>query len=147
MPAHPAIRGDRSVVTTLTTLVREGEWTMEFAQALAEHLKTIEDRDLEGFLATVRQDATLILPNGRLLTGKESIGEFHRDWFGDPDWSLHAETVRLESLGDSGFALLSVRYDDIDPEGRPVQRDYHLSLLFARTDGRWLLVHDQNTFL
>jgi hypothetical protein len=42
--------------------------------------------------------------------------------------------------------LLSVRYDDIDPEGRPLQLNYHLSLLFVRTDGRWLLLHDQNTF-
>ncbi|GAA3236279.1 YybH family protein [Nonomuraea helvata] len=119
---------------------------MEFSQALDAHLKAIEARDLEAYLATVHQDASVILPNGTLLRGKEAIAEFHTAWFGDPDWSLRAETVRAETLGEAAFALLSVEYDDLDPEGEPYQKVYYLTLYFTRADGRWLLVHDQNTF-
>ncbi|MGN9838483.1 YybH family protein [Nonomuraea sp. H19] len=119
---------------------------MEFSQALDAHLKAIEARDLDTFLETLHQDATLILPNGTLLRGKDAIAEFHASWFGDPDWSMRTETVRTETAGDSAFVVLSVVYDDLDPEGKPYQKTYYLTLYFARAGERWLLVHDQNTF-
>ncbi|MEW9556451.1 SgcJ/EcaC family oxidoreductase [Nonomuraea sp. NPDC050783] len=119
---------------------------MEFPPALDAHLKAIEARDLEGYLATVHQDVTLVLPNGKLLRGAEEIAAYHRAWFSDHDWSLRAETVRVETAGDAAFALLSVVYDDLDPDGKPYQKLYYLTLYFVRSDERWLLVHDQNTF-
>ncbi|GAA3018478.1 nuclear transport factor 2 family protein [Streptosporangium longisporum] len=119
---------------------------MKFDEALALHLKAIDERDLDGYLETVHQDATLILPNGTLLTGKDEIAKFHREWFADQDWSMSSETVRVSETGDSAFALLAVAYNDVDPEGAPYRKTYHLTLVFARSDGRWLLVHDQNTF-
>ncbi|MEV0147989.1 MULTISPECIES: nuclear transport factor 2 family protein [unclassified Nonomuraea] len=120
---------------------------MEFAQALAGHLTAIETRDLDGFLATVHPDASVILPNGTLLDGKEAIAEFHAAWFADSDWSIRTETVRSETVGDASFAVLSVVYDDLDPEGTPYRKKYFLTLYFTRFDERWLLVHDQNTFV
>ncbi|MBT2229246.1 SgcJ/EcaC family oxidoreductase [Nonomuraea sp. NEAU-A123] len=119
---------------------------MEFSQALAAHLRAIETRDLDGFLATVHPDASVILPNGKLLTGKDAIGEFHTAWFRDPDWSLRPTVIRTETFGESAFVVLSVAYADLDSEGRPYEKSYYLTLYFARIDGRWLLVHDQNTF-
>ncbi|MBN6050673.1 SgcJ/EcaC family oxidoreductase, partial [Nonomuraea sp. RK-328] len=119
---------------------------VEFSQALDAHLAAIEARDLEGYLATVHQDISLILPNGTLLRGKEAVAEFHTAWFANTDWSTRTETVRAETAGDAAFALLSVVYDDLDPEGKPYRKPYYLTLYFTRTDGRWLLVHDQNTF-
>ncbi|WP_248962643.1 YybH family protein [Sphaerisporangium perillae] len=119
---------------------------MEFSQALAAHLKAIDARDLDGFLATVHPDASVILPSGTLLEGKDAIARFHTAWFDDPDWSLRAETVRVQTAGDSAFAVLSVVYDDLDPDGRPYQKTYYLTLLFTRDGERWLLVHDQNTY-
>lgn len=96
---------------------------MDFAPALDAHLAAIQARDLDGYLATVHQDASLILPNGTLLRGREAIGEFHADWFADTDWSMRAEPVRVETAGEAAFALLSVVYDDVDRRasrtGRP----------------------------
>lgn len=119
---------------------------MEFPQALEAHLTAIRSRDLDGYLETVHPDATVILPNGTFLRGKDAVAEFHTSWFGDPDWTLRAETVRTQTAGDSAFALLSVVYDDLDPEGKPYQKEYYLTLYFTLVDGRWLLLHDQNTF-
>ncbi|NUW43624.1 YybH family protein [Nonomuraea rhodomycinica] len=119
---------------------------MEFAKALDAHLAAIHARDLEGYLATVHQDASLILPNGTLLRGKEAIAEFHAAWFADTDWSMRAEPVRVEAAGEAAFALLSVVYDDLDPKGEPYRKTYYLTLYFTRADERWLLVHDQNTY-
>ena len=119
---------------------------MDFPQALAEHLAAIQNRDLDAFLATVHADASVILPTGTLLSGRDAIADFHKDFFGDPDWSMKTEAVRVETIGDTAFAVLSVIYDDLDADGVPYRKNYYLTLYFAREGGRWLLVHDQNTF-
>ena len=118
---------------------------MEFAEAVERHLDTVGKRDLDGFLATVHDDVSLIAPNGRLIEGRAAVGEFHRDWFGDPDWSWALSPVRSTAVGDTGVAVLAVEYHDLDGAGQPYTLRYLLSLTFARAGGTWLLVHDQNT--
>ena len=56
---------------------------MDFAAAVNLHLSAIGRRDLDGYLATVHPDVSLIMPDGRLLTGPEEVAAFHRDWFAD----------------------------------------------------------------
>ncbi|MFI7599872.1 YybH family protein [Actinoplanes sp. NPDC049681] len=118
---------------------------MDFAAALEQHLATINARDVEGFLATVHDDVTVIAPNGRVLAGREEVGAFHRDWFGDPDWSWKLEPLRRTEAGDTAVATYAVTYDDLDAGGRPYTMTYVLTLVFARLGGAWLLLHDQNT--
>ncbi|MGW3254414.1 YybH family protein [Streptomyces fungicidicus] len=118
---------------------------MDFTTALDRHLAAIRDRDLDGYVLTVHPDATLILPNGRTVTGTDEIRSFHKNWFQDPDWSMTTETVRTLELADTAVAVLAVDYRDLDAEGRPYALRHLLSLVFARVDGEWLLVHDQNT--
>lgn len=118
---------------------------MEFAEAVERHLDTVGKRDLDGFLATVHEDVSLIAPNGRLVEGRAAVGEFHRDWFGDPDWSWVLSPVRSTAVGDTGVAVFAVEYHDLDGAGQAYTLRYLLSLTFARPAGTWLLVHDQNT--
>jgi ketosteroid isomerase-like protein len=79
------------------------------------------------------------------LTGRDAAGEVQREWFGDPDWSWDVELLHSTSAGDTGVALPAVDYRDVDAGGRPYAMVYLLGLVFARVDGRWLLLHDQNT--
>jgi uncharacterized protein (TIGR02246 family) len=118
---------------------------VEFAEAVDAHLAAVARRDLDGYLATVHDDVTLITPMGGLLAGRADVEGFHRDWFGDPDWSWQVAPVRSVVAGDTGVAVLSVDYRDVDGAGKPVDMRYVLSLVFARLNGRWLLLHDQNT--
>jgi hypothetical protein len=53
--------------------------------------------------------------------------------------------VRSATAGDTGLAVVSVEYHDLDAAGAPYVLRYLLSLTFARPDGTWLLLHDQNT--
>lgn len=121
---------------------------MDFRSALDAHLAAIRSRDLPAFLATVAQDEalSLIMPNGALVRGFSGVTDLHQSWFADPDWSLDAELVRTLETAEMALALLLVDYRDRDAEGRPYERRYYLSLVFAKRDERWLLVHDQNTF-
>jgi uncharacterized protein (TIGR02246 family) len=118
---------------------------MDFAAALEQHLATITARDPEAFLATVHDEVTLIAPNGKLLAGRDEVGAFHRDWFGDPDWTWKLEPLRRTEAGDTGLAMYAVTYDDLDATGRPYTMQYVLTLIFTRVGGTWLLLHDQNT--
>src|SRR4051812_26975672 len=111
---------------------------VDFAQAVDAHLATVTARDLPGYLATVHDDVSLIMPTGRLVEGREAVGEFHREWFDDPDWSWSLTPLRATEAGGTGVALYAVAYDDVDGTGEPYTMRYLLSLTFTRSDGRWL---------
>ncbi|UQU62090.1 nuclear transport factor 2 family protein [Couchioplanes caeruleus] len=118
---------------------------MQFGEAVDHHLSTIAARDLNAFLATVHDDVSLVAPNGRLLAGRDEVAAFHREWFGDPDWSWALEPLRRTEAGGTGVAIHGVTYSDLDADGKPYTMTYVLTLVFARIGGAWLLLHDQNT--
>jgi ketosteroid isomerase-like protein len=118
---------------------------VEFAEAVDRHLATITERDLTAYLATVHDDVTLIMPNGRLVEGKPALATFTGDWFGDLDWTWHLSPVHTTAADDTGVALFTVDYHDVDAAGQPYQLRYLLGLTFTRQNGVWLLLHDQNT--
>ncbi|MQS37518.1 YybH family protein [Streptomyces katsurahamanus] len=118
---------------------------MDFTTALDHHLATVRDRDLDACMATVHPEATFILPNGTVLSGADEIRAFHKGWFEDPDWTMTVSVTRTLVQSDTAVAVLTVDYDDLDRDGEPYRLRYFLSLVFARTAGGWLLVHDQNT--
>jgi uncharacterized protein (TIGR02246 family) len=118
---------------------------MEFAEVVDLHLAAIAQRELDGYLATVHDDVALITPTGKLLAGRDEVAAFHQDWFNDPDWRWELAVLRLTVVGDTGVAVLSVDYHDLDSDGVPYSMSYVLSLVFIRSAGDWLLLHDQNT--
>ncbi|GAA2606784.1 YybH family protein [Paractinoplanes durhamensis] len=118
---------------------------MDFATAVDRHLAAVTDRDLDTYLKTVHEDVSLVLLDGRLVEGRTAVGDLHRDWFSDPDWSWHLTQLRSSEQGDTGIALFAVDYDDVDANGKPYTSRYLLGLTFARCGGDWLLIHDQNT--
>jgi uncharacterized protein (TIGR02246 family) len=113
--------------------------------AIGRHLDTISRRDLDGFAATLHDDVLVVLPPGKTLTGKPAVVDFHRDFFADPDWTQDL-TERSTTVGEHvARALYEADYRDVDHAGDPVRQRYLLSLVFARADGDWLLLHDQCT--
>jgi uncharacterized protein (TIGR02246 family) len=123
----------------------ERSTTVSLSEAAEAHLAAVTGRDLQAYLATVHEDVSLILPNGKLIAGRDAVVAFHADWFGDPDWSWKLTPVRYAEAGDAGLAVYAVEYHDVDGEGRPYTMAYVLTLTFTRRDGTWLLLHDQNT--
>lgn len=109
---------------------------------VSAHLAAIAARDLDAYLATVHDDVSIILPNGKLITGRKAVADFHKDWFADTDWTMQTEVVHEAKAENTTVVVVDVDYHDLDMEGRPYSKQYLLSLVFV--DG--LLLHDQNTF-
>jgi len=116
---------------------------MDFLAGLEEHLAALRARDIERFAATLSRDpaARVIAPDGSQTVGYDAIREAHRSWFlADAAWSFVPTVVFARSNADFGFALLAVAYEEAGSSS-----NFFLSLVFAREDGTWRLLYDQNT--
>lgn len=122
---------------------------MSFQQALERHLLAVKEHNIDAFCDTIATDGslTMILPNGNLLDSYEEIMDLHREWFADQEWEMTTELVNTTETSEMATALLLVNYADVDEEGYPVQFQYFLNLIFANRNGKWLLIHDQNTII
>lgn len=119
-------------------------------QTLDRHLEAIDARDLDALLATVTAGAELvtILPGGRVLETREQYRQLHVDWFADRSWRMAFDVQDVREVGGVGIAR--VNYDLATPDEHGVhatRRSAVLVLVFAREDGDWRLVHDQNTLI
>lgn len=119
---------------------------MRFRETLERHLRAIRERDLEGLVDTLaRDELTLITADGRLVREPSEFISMHRDWFGGTTWTLDAEVVSLVETRELGLAVLRLDYRDDPPGQTPIRESSWLSLVFALRDGRWVMIHDQNT--
>lgn len=117
---------------------------------LDAHLAAINARDLDALLATVTtgDELTLILPNGKVLETREEYRRLHVEWFAEDGWRMQFEPVQLRELGDVGVALVKYRSQERQADGTHLtRREALLSLVFARQNGEWRLVYDQNTVI
>ncbi|MFN0023247.1 MAG: nuclear transport factor 2 family protein [Parvularculaceae bacterium] len=118
----------------------------DFEAALARHLKSIADRDLAAFRASVTAGPSLytIVQNGHAFTTPaETIG-LHEEWFARDDWSWRGEVVEKIVGADVGVALIRYRYQD-NKDAKPFST--WLTFVFRVEGGEWRLVLDQNTMI
>jgi hypothetical protein len=119
---------------------------MTFRETLDFHLDAIRGRDLTKLIETLpREELSLITSDGRLVRTTSEFIEMHRGWFDETTWALDAEVVSLEQSPDLGVAVLRLDYRDEPPGRPPVREASYLCLVFARREGRWVMIHDQNT--
>jgi ketosteroid isomerase-like protein len=123
-----------------------GGGMMTFRDTLDRHLLAIRNRDLSELIATLPEaDLTLVTSDGRLVRTTAEMVEMHRDWFVQTAWSLDVEIVSLVESPELGVVLLRLDYRDDPPGQPPIRQASYLTLVFALRDGRWVMVHDQNT--
>jgi ketosteroid isomerase-like protein len=115
---------------------------MSFHAGLVEHLAAISARDIDRFAATVSGDAEarVIAPDGGAIVGREAIVAAHRGWFATVGWTFAPQIVFERTSDGLGFALLEIDYREAEQHRR-----FLLSVVFAREDGIWRLLYDQNT--
>ena len=119
----------------------------DFETAVKAHLKAIEERNLSAFSEFLHpaHNCIIILPNGDMIEGFETILSFHEEWFKDPDWRMGVKVIDMLAADNTGYVLLDIVYHDLDENGNPYEIKYFLSLLFTKVDDKWILIRDQNT--
>lgn len=133
----------QTVLLTLLVTGCSGE-TSTFDATLKQHLDAITERDLSVYVSTLteRQDLSVIFPDGSRLSTRDEVIDFHRAWFADPEWRMDIEEVWRLVSDESAIVLLKTAYRDTDSGP---SRYAWLSMSFAKENGSWRLVHDQNT--
>lgn len=122
---------------------------MEFSSALDTYFEALRERDLDALanLLAESDELTVILPNGLQMRGYDEVSEFHRTWFGDPEWQMNVELLHIIETDAMAQSLHMVEYDDLDASGTPYHLHYFLSLTFLQVQGQWRLIHDQCTLV
>jgi hypothetical protein len=62
-----------------------------------------------------------------------------------PSWEIKFEPIAVYETADMGVAVLKLDYSDLSPSHDRFHNFSILTLIFARRDNRWVMVHDQNT--
>ncbi len=116
-----------------------------FRAALDRHLDAIRRRDLAALAETVDPDEVVLVgSDGEVSTEPARFLELHRAWFETGGWSIDTEPIHTLEASELASSVLRLRYREERPDG-VVEEESILTLVFRRRDGRWLLVHDQNT--
>lgn len=120
---------------------------MNFRETLDKHLRAIQEKDIPALAATLPDgELALIMADGRLERSAQAFLDLHRGWFGmAKPWRLEVAPIDILETPDMGVALLRLDYVE-GPAAKPSTRqESHLTLVFQRRDGKWVMVLDQNT--
>jgi ketosteroid isomerase-like protein len=133
-----------AVLTCVTALASALEDQDPFQKTLSAHVDAVRNRDLKRLLETItaRDDLILIFPNGKTTYTRQAYVDFHREWFAEQGWTMQMEPVSVTSRDHLRIALMRTTYTDAAGS-----RQGLLALTFAREQGQWRLVFDQNTRL
>lgn len=113
-----------------------------FQRTLSAHIDAVRKRDLDALINTITagDKLTLIFPNGKTSETRQAYVDFHKEWFAEPGWTMQMEPISTLVRNDLGMALMRTTYTDAAGS-----REGLLALTFAREQGQWRLVFDQNT--
>lgn len=118
----------------------------DFDAALQSHLASIAARDIEAYQANLTLDETLytVVQNGHAFTTRSELIAIHEQWFQDPNWVWKGEVVHKVVGEDMAMALIQYQY-----QAKPTDAPFRtwLVYVFQLQEGRWRIVHDQNTAL
>jgi len=118
----------------------------DFDEAVQAHFDAISNRNIEAFKDHMTQGDTLytIVQNGHAFTTPAEIIAVHEEWFKDKNWIWEGKVVHKVVGEDMAMALIKYDYR-AKAEDTPLST--WLIYVFQLQDGKWRIVHDQNTSL
>lgn len=130
----------------LTSCNQRAPMKPDFDKALQDHLDAISSRDIEAFKANLTRGDKLytIVQNGHAFTTPAELIDIHEQWFADPTWIWEGSIVHKVVGEDMAMALVRYQYRakaDDEPFSTWLLYVFHIE------DGKWRIVHDQNTAL
>ena len=120
--------------------LREGE--------VAAFTKDWGGKDADRIAAHYTDDASVMVPNFPVMTGKAAVGKAMKDTLADPNWSLALQTVQVEVSkgGDLGYARGTYVTTATDPASKKAvtEKGRFLTVFRKEADGAWKAIQDMN---
>ncbi len=111
----------------------------------AAWVKTAAAKDLEGWVANYADDASLLLPNAPIATGKEAIRGATKAVLGDPNFALTFASTKVDVArsGDLAYAQGNYSMTLSDPTGKPAtDKGKYVTVFQKQPDGKWKVLAD-----
>ena len=120
--------------------LREGE--------VAAFLKDWGGKDADRIAAHYTDDASVMVPNFPVMTGKAGVAKAMKDVLADPAWSLTLTPVQVEVSkgGDLGYVRGTYINTATDPASKKAmtEKGRFLTVFRKEADGSWKAVQDIN---
>ncbi|HEY0637830.1 MAG TPA: nuclear transport factor 2 family protein [Pseudonocardiaceae bacterium] len=110
------------------------------------HLDAITARDLDAYAATLGEHITLVLPGGRVCSGRDRVLDAVGQMFTTPRWTQDFTELRRSVTGGTAFVLFDSVYREHDEAGAETGRArLLLGLTLTATPDGWLVHADHST--
>jgi len=92
------------------------------------------------------EDATLLIPNQPVITGRDAARQMFKEYAADPNFSLHFQAVKVDvaKSGDLGYTQGTYTMTMTDPATKKPVNDKgkYLTIYRKQADGSWKAVED-----
>jgi len=109
-------------------------------------VKDAATKDPDKFASYYADDASLLLPNAPVITGKEKIKAAAASMFADPNFALSFQSTRVEASkgGDLVYSVGTYSMTMSDPKDKKptTDRGKYLTVFRKQSDGSWKAIAD-----
>ncbi len=114
-------------------------------EAESAWVKTAAAKDADAFVAYYTDDASVLMPNAPIFTGKPAIKDSLKPMMSDPNFSLTFMPTRVEvsKSGDMAFTQGPYKMSFSDMQGNKfTDEGKYLTVWRKQPDGKWKAVED-----
>ena len=109
----------------------------------AAWMKTAAAKNLDAFMAYYADDASVLMPNAPLFTGKAAIKEELKPIMEDPNYSITSTPTRVEVSQNLAFTQGTYKMTFSDIRGNKFEDEgKYLTIYRKQADGTWKAIED-----
>lgn len=135
-PATVPAPADTRAADEQTIKDSEAAWVKDFAA-----------KDMDKIVAHYADNASVLMPDTPIMTGKDAIRAGMKDVITDPKFSLELTTAKVEvSSGDLAYSQGTYAVTATDPKTKKVimEKGKYVEVYKKQPDGSWKIVEDIN---
>ncbi len=109
--------------------------------------KQYSSKDVDKVMAHYADDASALMPNIPIRTGKDSIRAIFKDLLADPNFALDIQTGKVEvaKSGDVAYSQGTYTFVATGAKKKPVtEKGKYIEVYKKQADGSWKVVEDMN---
>jgi uncharacterized protein (TIGR02246 family) len=134
-----------ALLTSCAPATKPVNYVRELREAETAMMTAAAAKDLDALVSLYTDDASLLVPNAPIFTGKQAIKDGMKPMLGDPQFSLTLLPTRIEisKSGDMAFTQGPYKMTFSDIRGNKFEDEGKYLTVWRRLpDGTWKAVED-----